>query len=141
MTRTADDARYRPRPGDTRTDPSRYNPERVVTRVCEWAVEHNNAFLDGDLEVESLEEWSRSAYRSDAGVTWTPKARTAEDARFDPLPGDTRRVVLSPSEVAYARVVTRDGDSVEVQVDTSVGGWSLDFWAGGGLGDVWTPAS
>lgn len=140
MTRTADDARYRPRPGDTRQYlwPSTPCTRCTVTRATDWAVEFRTD-LDDVLFVVSLGDWSlRAPYDN---TVWTPKQRTAEDARFDPLPGDTKRVVLSPSEVAYARVVTRDGDSVEVQVGTSVGDWSLDFWAGGGLGDVWTPAS
>lgn len=141
MTRTAEDARYRPRPGDTRQRAD--GDTRTVTRATDWAVEHwctnDRHFRPEDtLTVESIDDWAEGG---EWGRVYVPKQRTAEDARFDPQPGDTKRVVLSPSEVAYARVVARDGDNVEVQVDTSVGDWSLDFWAGGGWGDVWTPAS
>ena len=146
MTRTPDDARYRPRPGDTRTLGS---TARVVTRANDWAVEAEIPDARDPAAtriVLAMGDWSSGP----AAFVWTPKVRTAEDARLDPLPGDT--LAVGP---VHVRVVSRDGDKVTVTAvdgmltEPAPGGgwvakdeWSVALWSDLNLwtrGGVWTP--
>ena len=140
MTRTPDDARYRPMPGDTRRT---QDEALTVTRATDWAVEvsgqtPNSPGFPAKDAVMSVRAWAALVYD---GTVWTPKVRTAHDARFDPLPGDTWRY----GDVTCT-VTARDGDYVDVAAVgqhtgaslTHADRWSVTFWSSGPDADTWT---
>lgn len=139
--RSEDDARYRPMPGDTRQRADGRHT-RTVTRATDWAVESHVATdrrPEDSLRIESIAEWAAGG---EWGYTYAPKVRTAEDARLDPLPGDTKHFRAAADETVVCHVVARDGDTLTVRVDTSEDDWPLSFWSGGDVdwGDSWVPA-
>lgn len=132
--RTAEDARFRPVPGDTRRRADGRHT-RTVTRATGWAVESHNAtarWPEDTLRVESIADW---ALGGEWGYTYAPKVRTAEDAQYDPLPGDTLQVDGRTIEVV-AR--SRDG-MLTVRVGESTDRWAVSVWAAMYPGP-WVPA-
>lgn len=80
-------------------------------------------------EVEDT--WTLALWSDDCGgaVSWAP-ARTADDARFRPMPGDTTtvRLISTATPAVWTCTAVEDGE-VSVVLGNITDTWSLEFWS------------
>lgn len=146
-TRTPEDARLDPQPGDTMRAVD--GPKREWTVVSRAG---DTLYVRFSNEV-GTKVWGLHFWSTDRSGGWTwhvaepavPGARTPEDARLRPAPGDTLTVddartytVDSVTDTQVRLNYVEDG--VEEGTTWSLGTWSWRSGTRGGDGRVWAPA-